>query len=122
MLASSAMIGTFALLCLSPAIQALPPVTPTQYFTGLGAALSDAGFSHLLNALQVANTTTNGQALLSSLYSNGHFTLYASIDEVSFDESIDHVLNFFIQAWEDSGLTDPQPNDDLVALLSYHVS
>jgi hypothetical protein len=57
-------------------------VNSTQYFSGLANALTDAGFSHFLNAVEVANTTTAGQALINSLFSNGSFTIYAPIDQV----------------------------------------
>jgi len=54
----------------------------TTFWSGLTTALSNSGLTDFLNAVAIANTTTDGQALVTSLYSNSSFTIYAPVNAV----------------------------------------
>lgn len=81
-LAHSTMLTLIPLLACLGTSFALPNVTSTDYYTNLASSLQDAGLNSLLNALTVANSTETGQKLISALYSDGNFTIYAPVDSV----------------------------------------
>jgi hypothetical protein len=74
--------STILLFSLSASISALPATNAADYFTGLEAALNNAGLTSLLNIIHVANTTFTGSALIRSLYSDGYYTIYAPVNAV----------------------------------------
>ncbi|WWD22476.1 hypothetical protein CI109_106969 [Kwoniella shandongensis] len=101
MLASSFLIAVLGIR----QVASLPADNSTVYFSGLQSALSQAGLNNIWNAITVANTTQSGPGLISGLFSDDEYTIYAPVDA----------------AWQASGLTDPPANGDLVSLLAYHI-
>ncbi|WWC58206.1 uncharacterized protein I303_100742 [Kwoniella dejecticola CBS 10117] len=100
------MISSLAIFALSLlALVDARPSSSTAYFDGLRTSLIDNGLSGLWNAIAVANSTDSGPDLLSKLYYNDKFTIYAPNNA----------------AWQASELSQPPANDDLVSLLSYHI-
>ncbi|WVQ76224.1 hypothetical protein IAR50_005889 [Cryptococcus sp. DSM 104548] len=98
-LASAALLGAS---CYSASAR---PATEGEYFDGLQSALSNAGLNLFWNALTVVNQTDSGRTLIEALYSDDDYTFYPPVDS----------------AWESSGLSTPEANEDLVSLLSYHL-
>ncbi|WRT63765.1 uncharacterized protein IL334_000690 [Kwoniella shivajii] len=86
-------------------VSALPADNATAYFNGLQSSLINNGLSGLWNAIVVANHTDSGPGLINKLYSDDRFTIYAPLNS----------------AWDNSGLSQPPANGDLVSLLSYHI-